>query len=172
MVQLVKDGRPFGYFTEEECVAYAELVSKYPGGKFVEVGTFLGRSLSCILPFVVNNGCELTAVDLWPRDTFTIFNANMDALGFTNKFKTLRMASLAAAKLFDDRSLDFVFIDAAHDYESVKADILAWRPKVRLGGTLAGHDYIPNSNEFPGVLQAVNELCPVQCRGSIWITTI
>ncbi len=168
--QFAADGRPFGYFTEEECLAYAELVSKFPGGKFVEIGTFLGRSLSCILPFVATNGCELTAVDLWPRNSFAVFNANMNALGFGNKFKTLRMASLVAAKLFEDRSLDLVFIDASHDYASVKADILVWGPKVRSGGTLAGHDYnLSNPNEFPGVMQAVDELGKVQCHGSIWV---
>lgn len=37
--------------------------------------------------------------------------------------------------------MDFVFIDAAHDYESVKKDINAWLPKVKENGIIAGHDY-------------------------------
>ena len=37
--------------------------------------------------------------------------------------------------------MDFVFLDAAHDYENVKEDILSWYPKVKVGGWLTGHDY-------------------------------
>ncbi len=67
----------------------------------------------------------------------------------------LRETSLDAAKMFKDRSLDFVFIDADHNYESVKVDIAAWRSKVKPGGILAGHDY--GNSQWPGVKQAVDE---------------
>lgn len=50
---------------------------------------------------------------------------------------------------------DFVYTDAAHDYENVKADILAWLPKVRENGIIAGHDYY---SPTPGVIQAVDEI--------------
>ena len=46
-----------------------------------------------------------------------------------------------------------VFLDAAHDYDSIKADITAWRPKCR--HTLCGHDY---NNGHDGVRRAVDEL--------------
>ena len=46
---------------------------------------------------------------------------------------------LAALKVEDD-SLDFVFIDASHDEDSVKKDIEAWTPKVKKGGMISGHD--------------------------------
>lgn len=68
------------------------------------------------------------------------------------------MDSISASKRFKDNSLDFVFIDAAHDYESVKADILAWLPKVKNNGILAGHDYYPEHPEYCGVYQAVHEI--------------
>jgi len=54
----------------------------------------------------------------------------------------LRLDSLSAASLFSDESLDVVYLDAAHDYESVYADMEAWYPKVKRGGLLAGHDYL------------------------------
>lgn len=65
----------------------------------------------------------------------------------------MHMPSTEAAKGLDN--LDFVFIDADHEYESVKADILAWKPKTRL---LCGHDYKETSTMFNGVVRAVNEL--------------
>ena len=59
------------------------------------------------------------------------------------------------ASRYDNASLDFCFIDADHAYESVSKDIDAWRPKVKRGGILAGHDYIHEPGF--GVVQAVNE---------------
>src|SRR4051812_37052574 len=58
-----------------------------------------------------------------------------------------RMTSLEAAKRVPDHSLDFAYIDARHDYESVKEDIAAWCAKVRPGGILSGHDYV--DGDFP-----------------------
>jgi predicted O-methyltransferase YrrM len=49
--------------------------------------------------------------------------------------------SVSAAKKFAPNSLDFVYIDAAHDYRSVWADLQAWFPIVKTGGIIAGHDY-------------------------------
>jgi len=55
--------------------------------------------------------------------------------------------------MFEDNSLDLVYIDAAHDYENVKKDISFWLPKIRLNGIIAGHDIT-----IPGVSQAVTEV--------------
>ena len=74
--------------------------------------------------------------------------------------KLIRKHSVLAADDVGDGSLDFVFIDADHTYEAVAADIQAWWPKVRPGGTLAGHDYVnhtlKNGVSF-GVFRAVDE---------------
>ena len=48
--------------------------------------------------------------------------------------------------------LDFVFVDAEHDYESVLADLEAWHPKTSL---LICHDY--DQPQWPGVTEAVND---------------
>lgn len=76
---------------------------------------------------------------------------------FGEKAIILRKPSVEAAKEIQDKTLDFVFIDADHSYEGCKADILAWAPKVRDGGLLCGHDY--NNVEYPcfGVDRAVDE---------------
>lgn len=71
----------------------------------------------------------------------------------------IRADSVEAAASFGDGSCDFVFIDAAHHYEAVAADIAAWAPKVR--GLLCGHDYSPpgvlSKRGWPDVVRAVDE---------------
>jgi len=68
------------------------------------------------------------------------------------RFTLHRSTSLAAADAVADGSLDLVFLDARHDYEAVAADMEAWRPKLRRGGVLSGHDF---SWMFPTVAMAV-----------------
>lgn len=72
----------------------------------------------------------------------------------------IRKFSLDAVNDFEDESLDWVYIDANHDYENCKADIEAWSKKVKKGGIVAGHDYIEHKGQglFYGVKKAVNEL--------------
>jgi hypothetical protein len=51
-----------------------------------------------------------------------------------------------------------VFIDASHEYEFVKSDIIAWFPKVKLNGFIGGHDYTPREPPTNGVDRAVKEV--------------
>ncbi len=53
----------------------------------------------------------------------------------------LKKGSLDAAKVFEDNSLDFVYIDANHDFPNITNDIHTWKKKVRIGGIISGHDY-------------------------------
>lgn len=49
--------------------------------------------------------------------------------------------SIDAANDIDDNSLDFVYIDANHDFEHCTQDISSWEKKVRKGGIVSGHDF-------------------------------
>jgi hypothetical protein len=80
---------------------------------------------------------------------------------YVGRVAVLRMDSVRAASSFDDKSLDFVYIDGDHSYEGAKRDILAWAPKVKSGGVLAGHDYY-NNPPF-AVRRAVAEVCGGPC---------
>lgn len=75
----------------------------------------------------------------------------------SGRFLLYREKSLDAVTLIDDGSLDIVFLDARHDYEAVEDDISAWRPKVRKGGIVSGHDF---SWMFPTVAMAVYAIAP------------
>ncbi|KAK3252098.1 hypothetical protein CYMTET_38591 [Cymbomonas tetramitiformis] len=61
---------------------------------------------------------------------------------FPGKYKILRNSTVEAVKYFEDESVDFIYIDARHDYMSVKEDLELWYPKIRPGGIIAGHDYL------------------------------
>lgn len=92
----------------------------------------------------------------------------------------LRMDSLEAAERIPDGALDFVFIDADHTYEAVRADLQAWFPKVRPGGLFSGHDYnsLRERRGQWGVKRAVDEFAARHerdvsvGRGRVWWMTI
>jgi hypothetical protein len=77
---------------------------------------------------------------------------------FGTRSQIIKEFSVEAARTIEDESLDFVFIDANHTYDSVREDIEAWYPKVRKDGLFCGHDY----RSFPGVTQAVEEFAMAQ----------
>ena len=78
---------------------------------------------------------------------------------FGDRSSIWRMTSAEAAPRIPHHSLDFVYIDARHDYASVLEDLDVWFDRVRPGGVLAGHDYVDGM--FPegdfGVRSAVDE---------------
>lgn len=67
--------------------------------------------------------------------------------------------SVDAAKDFQDESLDFVYIDANHDYDNVKLDVTEWAKKVRKGGVVSGHDYgrVRSITDRYDVIRAVDD---------------
>ena len=77
---------------------------------------------------------------------------------YPDRFTLYQTTTTKAAKLVEDESFDYVFVDAGHSYKSVKADIENWYSKVKPGGCFCGHDY--NKDTFKGVVQAVSEAFP------------
>jgi len=154
---------------------YSKMVKHFPdNAHFVEVGSWKGRSASYMAVEILNSGkcIKFDCVDTWngseehldPSSPFyqqeIVDDNNWLYRTFLNNTKSVnniinpvRSTSLEASAFYRDRSLDFVFIDAAHDYENVIADLEHWYPKVKKGGFIGGHDY-PG---FSGVVQAVNE---------------
>ncbi|MDQ3643979.1 MAG: class I SAM-dependent methyltransferase [Actinomycetota bacterium] len=80
---------------------------------------------------------------------------------FGERSSVWRMTGTEAADRIPHHCLDFVYLDARHDYGSVKQDLEEWAEKVRPGGILAGHDYLDGNfaeGRF-GVKSAVDEFC-------------
>lgn len=71
----------------------------------------------------------------------------------------MRMMSQDASREFQDGSLAMVYHDADHSYKGVRADIVAWWPKVKRGGIMAWHDYFTEAPTY-GVRKAVEEMFP------------
>jgi len=54
----------------------------------------------------------------------------------------IKKSSLQAAdEDVPKESLDFVYIDASHEFNDVMQDIIVWSDRVRPGGVVSGHDY-------------------------------
>jgi hypothetical protein len=135
-----------------------------------EVGSWAGRSAV----IMAKAGAQVTCVDTWEGSEndagckaydgsrgapLEVFMKNIAGL----PIRPVLGRSPDIAGQFADGDFDIVYIDAEHDYESVKADIKAWKPKAK--HVLAGHDY----HCFPGVSQAVRDAgLAVQVNGNVW----
>lgn len=173
-----------GWFQGQDIYAGAVSVAK-DGDIFVEVGSWKGRSAAFMAVEIANSGKQIDfyCVDHWQgsnerahhNDPDVIAGSLFDTFKANTKpvehiIKPIQASSLDAAATFDNGSLAFVYLDAAHDYESVKNDIRAWLPKIRAGGTLAGDDF---SLPWSGVIAAVNEMLPGRTvYGSQWVFEI
>lgn len=146
---------------------YSSMVRLFESGSaFVEVGSWKGRSACFMAVEIENSGKKIKfdTVDTWLGSEEHAGYDIVDNDGLYKEFikniepvrhiiNPIRTTSLKASELYEDESLDFVFIDASHRYEDVLDDLNAWFPKVKKGGILAGHDY----PSWEGVVRAVNE---------------
>lgn len=132
-------------------------------GVIVEIGSWKGKSTSWIGRGAKNGKCtRIYAIDphigsnehqangkVW---TFEEFKRNIRATGVDDIVIPWVKTSEEAAKEFPE-PVEFVFIDGAHEYESVKQDFDLWFPKLVDGGLMAFHDTIV----WPGPKKVVRE---------------
>lgn len=144
---------------------YRHAVQTNNDAQFVEVGSWQGKSAVFMAVEIANanKNIRLYCVDPWEgsiehKDEEVVKNGTLYETFLKNIesvkhiITPVRLSSIDAALKFPDESLDFVFIDAAHDYQSVRQDLHVWLPKLKKGGRMAGHDH-----NWPGVSKAVNE---------------
>lgn len=70
---------------------------------------------------------------------------------FQDRSVIWRMTSKEAAGLIRDQALDFCYLDGDHSQQGVREDLELWYPKIKPGGILGGHDYIPDGTYAVGV---------------------
>ena len=124
----------------------------------IEVGVQTGGNAKTILQRWPS--CKsFKLVDLWKqqenyKDLANVDDNQQEALFQTtkaklkpweNKTEYFRMYSTEAAQKIDDHSVDFVYVDARHDYCGAMEDMEAYWPKIRPGGILAGHDFMSDA---------------------------
>lgn len=147
-------------------VLYA--IASHSKGKLVEVGSWKGKSTSTFCFATEKKDIEIYCVDTWQgseeHKEFDIpnllndFKNNLSKFNFLERVNIQQGPSVEIAKIHQDESCDIIFIDAAHDYENVKADILAWYPKLKKNGIMIGHDYPdPSAKDFQELKKAVDE---------------
>lgn len=96
-------------------------------------------------------GLQLYAIDVWQcypgyrehvhQNKLDRFYAEAQERLQAYPVQLVKAFSVDAAKQIENESLDFVYIDAAHDFLNVTQDIYHWSQKVRSGGIVAGHDF-------------------------------
>jgi hypothetical protein len=169
--------------------AQEESVAHFPAGsRLIEVGTYVGRSLCSLAEVIDHSGKEITLIGVdtcrgsgpegyRQKDyhgemvqqgggTFAgQLHRNIIECGYADKVILIIADSITASRQFSDRSIDWVHLDALHEYESVKADINAWLPKVKPGGWLSGDDY--DEVKWPEVVSAVRDVLP---SAQLWST--
>src|SRR5512139_6522 len=114
----------------DEVLARLDLTKPVVG---VEVGVSTGGMSAQLLK------APLLTLYMVDCASFRAAKVNTKFAGERAKFVNCR--SPEAAEQFPDKMFDFVFIDADHSLEAVERDIAAWRPKIKDGGLLCGHDY-------------------------------
>lgn len=156
------------------------------GDTVAEIGVWMGRSLIFLAQTLKDMGkkVKIIAVDTFRGEVGTkehedivaahggsiraAFEENCKRCGVADMISIIEGDSAESAGQVADASLAFCYIDAAHDYDSVRKDIEAWTPKVMRGGVLAGHDA-----DWHEVKRAVLERFPeAQINGCIWMENI
>lgn len=120
----------------------------------VEIGTLFGRSAIALASAVQSRpgGGTVFAVDPHELGSEEIFRRNVSDRGLDEIIEPVLLRSDAARSIVSDGSVDVMFIDGAHDYDSVLKDLDDWLPAMADESVVALND-----THWPGVYRAVRE---------------
>ena len=148
-----------GHCTPGICNTYQMAIYLFDNARFVELGTYHGKSTSFMAVEIINSGknIKFDAIDTMRgsavqqegggSDDRMVIDYGTFAREYMQNItpvkhivRTLVMESKQAVDFYNDESIDFMFIDASHEYEDIKEDLTIWYPKIKKGGMFAGHD--------------------------------
>jgi Methyltransferase domain len=160
---FIPDRIDFGNFLNQRRLLGCGVEIGVQEGKFSELllDTWRGRHLISVDPWQEAPATEyLDIANIVQAEQDRLYRETVDRLGrFGSRSTIWRVTGEEAAKRVPHHSLDFVYLDARHDYASVMQDLEDWIEKVRPGGVLGGHDYV--DGDLPaglfGVRSAVAE---------------
>lgn len=124
-----------------------------------EIGSYEGKSselfaLSCNKIYCIDPWVDVWTPDDMEKD-INILNAETsfdEMIENYNNIIKIKNISSVVYKEFDDEFFDFVYIDAMHDYNSVKNDINYWIDKVKNDGYIGGHDCIIGGEVYNAII--------------------
>lgn len=125
----------------------------------IEIGVDVGAHaesllLNCQVGFLV-------LVDVWDKEFYRGYcKGRLSTKGLDALYEMLQTTSLKAAESFGIECFDFIYIDQKHDYDSVKADLQAWWPKLKPGGIMGYRNYAESNK---GLKQAIDEFISEKC---------
>jgi hypothetical protein len=146
-----------GYVDHEEGDRLARLAARVPGDQaIVEIGTASGSGLAYLAAGArEGNGARVFGVDPYhgedtERDgrvlaadrAYQLARARLHYLRAEVTF--IALPSEAAARMWPGihgLSIGMLHVDGLHDYENVRADLLAWAPLMPSGGIIVCHDF-------------------------------
>ena len=167
ITELPFDGH--GWFGHSNAKHIQWAIQNYPIKTVIEIGSWLGTSTRFIAEQMPEGG-KVYAVDTWlgtqddwvhmvdPRLSllYHLFLSNVKHANLTDKIIPIRMKSLEAVRALNVKA-DLIYIDGAHDEESVFQDIVQWSSHLNPGGIMCGDDWQWDSVRR-GILRAVAHL--------------
>lgn len=127
--------------------------------RLVELGSHSGESAAIFEAFPMWR--YIACVDMWKQEpVYELCRRRLSGSINSGKVTMHRALSVHAASDMLYATVcaagdpHFVYVDADHDYDSVRAHLAAWCPRLALGGLIGGHDYV---HTWPGVRTAVDE---------------
>lgn len=157
-----------GWLSDAEAEALYDF-ARVAQGPIVEIGSCYGRSTAALARGSMDgNRHPVYAVDSFvgvqPANQVVsspeLLRSNLDRVGVNGLVEILAKPSQEAVGEVPS-SIDLLFIDGAHDCESVRRDIGLYAPKVRVGGKVVCHDATPRDQ---GVLDALDATLTADAR--------